>query len=147
MADIIEFAVATGMRLGEICRIRWEDYGDRIVMIRDRKHPADKNGNDQRVPLLAATGFDAVAIMERQPRREARIFPVYDRSVSDLFRRAVSELKLGDLHFHDLRHEAISRLFEAGYRIEQVALISGHRDWAMLRRYTHVKAEDLVHAG
>ena len=58
----------------------------------------------------------------------------------------VLRLMLGDLHLHDLRHEAISRLFAAGYRIEQVALVSGHRDWAMLRRYTHVKAEDLHRA-
>ena len=55
----------------------------------------------------------------------------------------VTELGLGDLHLHDLRHEAISRLFAAGYRIEEVALVSGHRDWKMLARYTHVKAEDL----
>jgi integrase len=149
MADIIEFAVASGMRLGEICRIEWADYDRkaRIVTIRDRKHPQDKLGNDQRVPLLNATGFDAAAIVARQPRGAAsRIFPVYDRSVSDLFRRAVSDLKLGDLHFHDLRHESISRLFEAGFRIEQVALVSGHRDWAMLRRYVHPRAEDLVSA-
>lgn len=147
MADIIEFALATGMRLGEICRIRWEDYEpeSRIITIRDRKHPQDKIGNDQRVPLLTANGFDPAVIIARQPRRGDRIFPVNERSVSRLFARAVENLKLEDLHFHDLRHEAISRLFAAGYRIEQVALISGHRDWAMLRRYTHVKAEDLVH--
>lgn len=148
MADLIEFAVATGMRLGEICRIRWADYEPekRIVMIRDRKHPRDKLGNNQRVPLLSATGFDPIAIIERQPRVGERIFPVLEKSVSRLFARAVEDLELPDLHFHDLRHEAISRLFAAGYRIEQVALVSGHRDWAMLRRYTHVKAEDLLRA-
>jgi integrase len=148
MADLIEFALASGMRLGEICRIEWKDYDSikRIVIIRDRKHPQDKLGNDQRVPLLNATGYDAAAIIARQPRAAPRIFPVYDRSVSDLFRRAVADLKLEDLHFHDLRHEAISRLFEAGFRIEQVALVSGHRDWQQLRRYVHPRAEDLVSA-
>lgn len=148
MADIIEFALATGMRLGEICRVRWEDYDPEahIITIRDRKHPQDKIGNDQRVPLLTATGFDPAIIIERQPRRGERIFPVNERSVSRLFARAVDALKLNDLHFHDLRHEAISRLFSAGYRIEQVALVSGHRDWAQLRRYTHVKAEDFQRA-
>jgi integrase len=49
-----------------------------------------------------------------------------------------------DLHFHDLRHEAISRFFEMGLSIPEVALISGHKDYRMLARYTHLRAEDLV---
>ena len=53
------------------------------------------------------------------------------------------ELKIEDLHFHDLRHEGTSRLFEAGFSIEQVALVTGHKDWKMLRRYTHLKPEHL----
>jgi site-specific recombinase XerD len=52
-------------------------------------------------------------------------------------------LKIIDLHFHDLRHEGTSRLFEAGFSIEQVALVTGHKDWKMLRRYTHLKPEGL----
>ena len=52
---------------------------------------------------------------------------------------------LEDLHFHDLRHEAISRLFEKGLSIPEVALISGHRDFRMLFRYTHLRAEDIAH--
>ena len=50
---------------------------------------------------------------------------------------------MSDLHFHDLRHEGTSRLFEAGFSIEQVALVTGHKDWKMLRRYTHLKPETL----
>jgi site-specific recombinase XerD len=52
-------------------------------------------------------------------------------------------LKIEDLHFHDLRHEGTSRLFEAGFSIEQVALVTGHKDWKMPRRYTHLKPETL----
>jgi site-specific recombinase XerD len=52
-------------------------------------------------------------------------------------------LKIEDLHFHDLRHEGTSRLFEAGFSIEQVALVTGHKDWKMLRRYTHLRPEHL----
>ncbi|RVC42576.1 site-specific integrase, partial [Mesorhizobium sp. M4B.F.Ca.ET.088.02.2.1] len=44
---------------------------------------------------------------------------------------------------HDLRHEGTSRLFEAGFTIEQVALVTGHKDWKMLKRYTHLKPEEL----
>jgi site-specific recombinase XerD len=47
------------------------------------------------------------------------------------------------LHFHDLRHEGVSRLFEAGYQIQEVAIVSGHKDWAQLKRYTQLKAKDL----
>ena len=84
-------------------------------------------------------GFDPAVIIARQPRKSDRIFPVNEHSVSRMFAKATEALGIEDLHFHDLRHEAISRLFAAGYRIEQVALVSGHRDWAMLRRYTQVR--------
>jgi integrase len=142
--DLIRFALATGMRISEICRLQWKDLNerDKTIVIRDRKHPTDRLGNDQIVPLLNVTGFDAFAIVQRQPRGGARIFPVSEKTVCSVFPRQLQKLGIDDLHLHDLRHEAISRLFEAGYRIEQVALVSGHRDWAMLKRYTHVRAAD-----
>jgi site-specific recombinase XerD len=52
-------------------------------------------------------------------------------------------LGIEDLDFHDLRHEGTSRLLEAGFAIEQVSLVTGHKDWKMLRRYTHLKPEAL----
>jgi len=58
--------------------------------------------------------------------------------------RTTKRAGIEDLHFHDLRHEAISRFFEAGLSIPEVALISGHQDYRMLARYTHLRAEDLV---
>lgn len=54
------------------------------------------------------------------------------------------ELRMSDLHFHDLRHEAVSRLVEGGLSDQEVASISGHKSMQMLRRYTHLRAEDLV---
>jgi integrase len=146
MVDVIQFCLASAMRISEVCRLQWHDVDEvnRTVVIRDRKHPSDKLGNDQVVPLLNATGFDAFEIVQRQASvREGRVFPFNSRTVSAYFTRAVTTLGLRDLHLHDLRHEGISRLFEAGYRIEQVALVSGHRDWAMLKRYTHPRATDL----
>lgn len=133
LARIIRFALATAMRQDEICRIRWSDID------------AD-NGNDQKVPLLAATGFDAWAILREQKSavaRNGRIFPYNARSVGTAFRRACRDLKIENLHFHDLRHEGASRLFEAGFTIEQVALVTGHRDWKMLQRYTNLRPEHL----
>lgn len=148
MGDIVRFCLASAMRISEVCRLEWDDLDEqkRTIIVRDRKHPSDKWGNDQIVPLLDATGHDAFAVLVRQPRTAPRIFPVNAKTVGSYFTRAVGELGLGDLHLHDIRHEAISRLFAAGYRIEQVALVSGHRDWAQLRRYTHVRAEDLHRA-
>lgn len=146
MRDIIDFAVESAMRVDEITRLRWVDLNenDRTIIIRDRKHPRQKFGNDQEVPLLGKT----FGIIKRQPKQEnitdeSRIFPVKTNTITTIFPRAKTALNISDLHFHDLRHEGVSRLFEQGYRIEQVALISGHRDWKMLARYTQIKAKDL----
>jgi integrase len=146
MMDILQFCLASGMRISEVCRLEWNDFDEtaKTVVIRDRKHPQDKIGNDQLVPLLDATGYDAYKIAKRQKRRKGpRIFPYSAPTISTYVTRAAAALGLDDLHLHDLRHEAISRLFEAGYAIQEVALVSGHRDWQMLRRYTHVRAADL----
>ena len=152
MSRIIKFAIATAMRQEEICRVRWDDLNLRTKMltIRDRKDPREKKGNDQRIPLLAVSGYDATALIEEQreirSNRDERIFPYVHRSAGTAFTRTCRDLKIEDLHFHDLRHEGTSRLFEAGFSIQQVALVTGHRDWKMLRRYTHLKPETL-HAG
>ncbi len=154
MIDLTLFAVATAMRLGEIVSLRWEDLDEasRTVVIRERKHPTKKASNDQKVPLLqgvctlAGQPIDPLQLMLRQPsawRREGRIFPHAPQSISRAFQRATEELNIPDLHFHDLRHDGASRLFEAGFPIERVALVTGHRDWNMLRRYTQLRAEDL----
>jgi integrase len=149
LGRIIRFAVATAMRQDEICRVEWTDYDypNKMLTIRDRKDPRRKNGNDQRIPLLDVSGYDACGIIEEQralsDRNSGRIFPYNGRSVGTAFRRRCRILKIIDLHFHDLRHEGTSRLFEAGFSIEQVALVTGHKDWKMLRRYTHLKPENL----
>lgn len=143
MPDLILFAIETAMRAGEIINLRWDDLNetDKTIIIRDRKHPTEKKGNDQEVPLLGK----AFEIVKRQPKveDEPRIFPINDGTISSLFPRACRALGIEDLRFHDLRHEGVSRLFERGYRIEQVALVSGHRDWKMLARYTQIRAKDL----
>ncbi len=142
MMDIIDFAIASGMRRGEICKIEWGDLDEkkRIVVIRDRKHPQKKLGNHQTVPLLN----DAFDIVMRQPRGDhPRIFPYQKQSVSAAFIRACKATGIEDLHLHDFRHHALSILFEQGYQIQEVALISGHRSWDMLKRYTHIKPESL----
>jgi integrase len=141
--DIVVFAVATAMRRGEIGRITWADVDrdKKLLLVRDRKDPRAKAGNDQWIPLLP----DAWAVLERQVRvdGETRIFAIGESTVSKYFTEACRELAIPDLHFHDLRHEGTSRLFEEGYPIEQVALVTGHRSWNHLRRYTQLRPESL----
>ncbi|HEY8616283.1 site-specific integrase [Phenylobacterium sp.] len=149
MSRIVRFAVATAMRQEEICKVTWPDLNvrTRMLTIRDRKDPRAKKGNDQRIPLLAVSGFDAMALIEEQRacrgNEHDRIFPYCHKSAGAAFTRACRELQIEDLHFHDLRHEGTSRLFEAGFTIEQVSLVTGHKDWKMLRRYTHLRPEAL----
>lgn len=148
--DMILFAIATAMRLGEITRILHEDvdYDTRTIIIRDRKDPKKKEGNHQRVPLLTGPFryegrvVDPVEIIRRQGA-DYRIFPHVSNSVSSYFKDSCDACEIEDLHFHDLRHDAISRLFEAGYQIPEVALVSGHKKWESLRRYTNLKPESL----
>jgi integrase len=139
-ADAVRFAVASAARAGEICRLRWVDVDRerKLVTIRDRKDPRNKVGNDETVPLLG----DAWSIVEAQPAGD-RIFPIEPATLSKYFTEACRELAIPDLHLHDLRHEGTSRMFESGMDIPEVALVTGHKKWDSLRRYTQLKPEDL----
>ncbi|MES3001346.1 MAG: site-specific integrase [Pseudomonadota bacterium] len=141
MADLIDFAVASCMRVAEITRIRWDDIDEerRTVIIPQRKHPSHKLTNDQTVPLLA----EAWEIIQRQPRADDRIFPYKSHSVATMFQRARNAAGVKDLRFHDMRHHGISLLFERNLDIPRVAMISGHADWAQLKRYTNLKPSDV----
>ena len=146
MQTLCKFALATGMRQGEITRLEIEDIDKdaRTVVIRDRKDPRNKKGNDQTVPLLP----DAWAIVEPiiAERKTGFLFPYDARSVSASFTRACTAMGIEDLHFHDLRHRAAAQFFRMGLGIPQVALLTGHKTWAMLRRYTAIKPEDVHNA-
>jgi integrase len=147
METVCRFALASAMRQDEICSLQVEnvDSAARTVVIRDRKDPKNKHGNDQVVPLLP----DAWALVAPliADRGEGSIFGVRAASVSTAFTRACQALSppIEDLHFHDLRHRATAELFRMGLDIPKVALITGHKTWAMLRRYTDIKPAD-VHA-
>lgn len=143
MEIIVRFALATGMRLGEICRLQIEDVNPlaRTVLIRDRKDPRNKVGNNQTVPLLP----NAWDIVGRQMlgRVSGNLFAVKAPSVSSAFTRGCTSLGIEDLRFHDLRHRATADFFRAGLDIPRVALLTGHKTWAMLKRYTDMKPADV----
>jgi integrase len=82
---------------------------------------------------------EAQRIIEAQPRVDERVFPYNAPSVSTIFLRACKFLEIEGLRFHDLRHEAASRLFEMGWTIPHVAAVTGHATWQSLQRYSHVR--------
>lgn len=145
LADIIDFALALGMRRGEIGRITWDDLntvkGHPMLWVRDRKAPSGKIGNDQNIPLLNG----AEKIIKRQSRKpgNAFIFPVKLYAVTRHFHQCALAAGVKGVHFHDLRHEAISRLFEAGYTIPEVCNVSGHKSWECLKIYTNLNGADM----
>jgi integrase len=135
MQKIVAFALFSTRRQEEITLLRWADLdGDRIF-VRDMKHPGDKKGNDVYCELPP----EALDIVRSMPRMGERIFPFSTAAISAAFTRACQFLGIEDLRFHDLRHEGISRLFEMGRTIPQAAAVSGHRSWASLKRYTHIR--------
>jgi integrase len=138
IADIIQFAIETGMRRGEIVRLQWRDvdFERRVAKLRDTK-----NGFDRVIPLSSR----ALEILERQTsKRSGNVFSICADSITKAFSRVIDRAGLHDLRFHDLRHEAASRFFELGLSVMEVSSITGHRDLASLKRYTHLRAEDLA---
>jgi len=145
MQRLILFAIFSTRRQEEICRVVGADL-DRDALqlvVRDMKNPGEKVGNDVRTTLTP----EALQLIDTQPATTGRIWPHNSDSVSTSFTRACQILDIEDLHFHDLRHEGISRLFELGWTIPQVAAVSGHRSWQSLKRYTHLQRTGDKYAG
>jgi integrase len=139
MMKIIAFAIFSTRRQEEIVRIRWCDFDEEHdrILVRDMKNPGNKIGNDIWCDLPA----EAVDIIKSMPKREneERVFPFTTDAISASFTRACQFLAIEDLHFHDLRHDGVSRLFELGWNIPHVAAVSGHRSWQSLKRDTHLR--------
>jgi integrase len=149
MQMIIPFAIFSTRRQEEITRILWDDYQAAFktdpprVLVRDMKHPGDKAGND----IWCELPPEAAAYIESMPKRGKEVFPYTTDAIGAAFTRACNILGINTeemedserLHFHDLRHDGISRLFEMGRTIPQAASVSGHRSWTSLKRYTHVR--------
>jgi integrase len=137
MAAIVAFAIFSTRRQDEIVSIKWNDLDreGKRVLVRDMKHPGEKIGNDVWCDLPDPT----LRIIEAMPQKGERIFPYSTDAISAAFTRACQFLGVANLHFHDMRHEGISRLFEMGYSIPRAAAVSGHRSWQSLKRYTHLR--------
>ncbi len=137
LRPIIELALHTGMRRGELVSLTWPDIdlSRRIAQLR-----VTKNGEPRVVPLSSAS----LAVLRSLPATSSRLFPVLANTVTQEFSAACKRASITNLRFHDLRHEATSRFFEAGLDFMEVASITGHKTLAMLNRYTHFRAEKLA---
>jgi integrase len=134
LRPLIVLATETGMRRGELLSIRWIDVDLSNRTIRILK---TKNGHPRTVPLSPI----AIQALSNMEKTEGKVFPISTNAVRLAWERLRKKAGLEDLRLHDLRHEAVSRFFEAGLNVPEVALISGHRDPRMLFRYTHPKPE------
>jgi len=135
----VKFAIATGMRRGEILSLKWADINWQTLTALLKM---TKNGSKRIVPLTT----EAIGILkdiQENSTTSGRVFTISANGLRLAWERSVRRAGISDLRFHDMRHEAISRFFELGLSVPEVALISGHKTAAMLFRYTHLRAEDV----
>lgn len=139
--SLVVIAIETGMRLGELLSLTWDnvDTAKRVAHL-----TTTKNGERRTVPLSSK----AIMTLNLIPRNivNTKVFWAWSAKdgVANVWRRTCLKAGIEDLHFHDLRHEATSRFFERGLNMMEVASITGHKTLQMLKRYTHLKAEDLA---
>ncbi len=135
---IIQIALRTAMRKSEVLNMRWEDISLEAHTLHITR---SKNGHSRTIPLSDKT----IRLFKRlSPKENGDVFPVTPNALRLSWDRVLTRAQVLGFRFHDLRHEAISRFFERGLSIPEVALISGHRSYAMLQRYTHLKPEDIA---
>ncbi|MNJ46735.1 Tyrosine recombinase XerC [compost metagenome] len=134
---IIELAVETAMRRSELIELRRDQVRGKVAYLDDTK-----NGERRAVPLSSR----AITLLENLPVPigGGRFFRLKADTVSNYFPLTCEKAGVEGLRFHDLRHEATSRLFERGFSMMEVATITGHKTLAMLKRYTHLSPLDLA---
>lgn len=135
---LVLFAIETAMRRGELLSLRWSNVD---LVKRTAFLQKTKNGESRMVPLSSR----AVAVLEALPRSiDGRVFLITADALKKAWVRACERAGLEDFHFHDLRHEATSRLAERLPNLIELAAVTGHKDLKMLKRYYHPRAEDLA---
>jgi integrase len=134
---VIQLAVETAMRRSELLAMRWDDVDleASTVLLRNTK-----NGHPRTVPLSPR----ALNVIRDMPHCGPTVFTISANALRLAWERLRRRAGVLELRFHDLRHEAVSRFFERGLNVPEVAMSSGHRDPRMLFRYTHPKPEEIA---
>lgn len=137
MLPLVQIALETAMRQSELLSLYWSDINLTKAVIRLGD---TKNGTTRDVPLSKRT----IAVLEALPRYvTGQVFPITASAVKQAFSRACVRAALNNFRFHDLRHEATSRLAEK-LALHELMKVTGHKDTRMLARYYHPRAEDLA---
>lgn len=135
---VIALAVETAMRRSELTRLKWSDIDLHLRMA----HLFDTKNGEPRVVPLSSRALTAIQSMPNNS--SASIINLHEDVVTSQFRMACKACGIEGMRFHDLRHEATSRLFEKGFNMMEVSTITGHKSLSMLKRYTHLKPADLL---
>jgi len=139
----IIFAYWTGMRLGEITSLQWEQVDIKAGVARLKSK--DTKTKEARIVPLPVAVLDALT-EEARPVGGGALFKVRSSSLSPLFTRLARELEIENIRLHDARHTAATRLRRAGVDVLTIQRITGHKTLDMLRRYNTITEEDLVAA-
>ena len=134
--DMIMLAYQTAMRFGEILKLNRKDVdlNKRLITLRDTK-----NGEDRTIPISNI----AIEILKKYPFGE-RYFEIKRDQFRHYFEQACKRAEINNFRFHDLRACAITKMFLSGMTVPEVAVISGHKTWSQLSRYTRIKPEQLI---
>lgn len=138
MLPLVQLALETAMRRGEMLNLTWDQVflDERFVRLLETK-----NGTSRDVPLSS----QARRLLESLPRHPSgKVFPISDNAVKLAFTRATKRAGLGNFRFHDLRHEATTRLSEKLENVLELSAVTGHKTLSMLKRYYHPKASRLA---
>ena len=138
MKPLVELAVETAMRRGELLGLRWEhiNFSNRVAHL-----PVTKNGEGRYVPLSSR----ATAILEGLPRSlSGYVFPIKPQTVAAAFMKATDRVGLGDVRFHDLRHTATTVLATKLPNLIELSSVTGHKSLSMLKKYYHPSASELA---
>lgn len=142
LVPAVTLAVETAMRQGELLSLEWRDIDKKRKLALLLDPEKIKNEEPRSVPLSSA----ALAALESLPRDlKGRVIPIGRMTLYKAFERACDRAEITDYTWHDLRHEALSRLAERGdFSVLEMAAVSGHKTLQMLKRYTHLQAENLA---
>lgn len=143
LAPAVTLAVETAMRQGELLQLEWKhvDKKRKLALLLD----PDKIKTEE--PRAVPLSSKALATLESLPRslKQRRVIPIDRMTLYKAFGRACQRAEITNYTWHDLRHEALSRLAERGdFSVLELAAVSGHKTLQMLKRYTHLQAENLA---